>query len=338
MKRHIAVLEGVASLHDCVLKGDIPTIERLSKIPGIDFACKDEEGRSPLRLACEMMGAGRPDGVLMVQTLLDMQLPHFLVNRHSDCLTVAFFAYINGSPEALALIPTYGLQPSIAHVHPLRVMDFYTASLVATYSEQVGKSTWMSQLLSFQDAMGQNVFHHLCRRGSVSGLRFVVASCSEVGLDYQGSLNAMDTSLCRPIEYAAESGNVQLIIVLKEAGAAVLGGEYSYDPFRICLWFGHVDAFQYLLNVGLEGVSVAELRDSANEFWLLQRDSAIALAPGLETFFPENPTVFHNMKTLLAINRIKMGETEKEQLRIYRSQMYGIQKILIHLDSLITYR
>ena len=337
MKRHVAVLEPVISVHQCVARGDISTIRRLAENAGIDFASKDADGRSPLRLACEMMGERRPDGISMVQALLSLNLPHFLVNRHADGLTVAFFAYMNGSQEALSLIQTYGLQPSIAHVHPLRVMDFYTESLAVTYSEQVGKSTWVSQLLSFQDTNGQNVFHHLSQRGFVGGVRFVLQSCREERLDYCPALNAIDNSLSRPIEYAAELGNLEVLKILKEAGASVHIGGHAYDPLRITIWFGHTDAFRYLLEPTLEtGVSIAELRDSATQFWELQRGEAMALAPGLETVFPEDPRAFNNLKTVIAINRSDLCDKYKASLREYRNQLHGIQKILVFLSTQIS--
>lgn len=325
-------------LHYCVAKGNLDGIKKLLAQPNIDPYRLDIYGRSPLRLACEMMGDLRPDGLPMVKALLDRGLRHSSVNKDNDTLTIAFFAYMNGSKEAIALISDQILYPRVDHIPLLRVLDFCNDRVLKIHTEQVPVSASLPSLLAFTDRDGQNVFHRIAKNGYVSGLTFVLERATDLGIDCISQLNAVDNARCKPIDYAAESGNVAVLQKFLNAGVSLDKGASAEDPLRIALWFGHVDAFRYLLAPTLlTGISDSDIRASAGRFWTIISSDARKVE-GVEraaVLFPTEPSEFKNMTTMIAINRLKIEASKKEELLKYRVQLYGIQKILRLLDGVV---
>jgi len=323
-------------LHYCVAKGHVAGIERLLSQHGIEPYRLDMHGRSPLRLACEMMGDLRPDGLPMVKKLLDHGLSHASVNRQGDGLTVAFFAYMNGSEDAISIISDYILHPHIHHIHPLKVIDFCNDRLLLKYSEEVGESSFIDTLIGFSTSREQTVFHHLANSKYVSGLHILLELSRKHSVDVTTALNQIDSYGCRPIHYAANSGSSELVTSLFAAGASIDDVGVGY-PLDVALRSGNVAAFKTLLDPTIKmGMSSARLADDAKRAWATQVDLAkrhLADQPSLVTLFSEDPKNFNTTRIIIALKKALLTDVQKDDLRKCRQTLVGIKEIMGFLDS-----
>jgi ankyrin repeat protein len=328
-------LSGETPLHYCVAKGNIVGIRSLLSLPErTNPYLLDSEGRSPLRLACEMMGSQRPDGMLVVKTLLNYGLMHASVNRHNDTLTIAFFAYMNGSEDALQLIEEYILYPNIDHIHPLRVMDFCNVAVLKKHIEQVGEITFLNKLIPFSTEQQQTVFHHVTGSRYIAGLEIILDLCRQHRFSYEDVLNQRDIYGYSPVDYAAEIDNAAILSTLISAGAAI-----DIDLLTTTLQSGSFSAFKVLFpRLVLTTDETESWCLAARSEWLRQvrllRES-LPQFPSLTALFPENPQCFNTTKIIVALNKLGFSEAQKSNLRQSRDVLIGIKKILDYTHSKI---
>jgi ankyrin repeat protein len=325
-------------LHYCVAMGNGVGLESLLAIDvSTNPYLLDCEGRTPFRLACEMMGSQRPDGVPMVKQLLRHGLVHESVNRHNDTLTIAFFAYMNGSAEALQLVDDHMLYPGIDHIHPLRVTDFCNDAVLKKYSEQVGEKRFVKTLIDFSTDANQTVFHHVANRGYISGLKIILDLCRKYETDYDAALNQIDHYRCRPIHYAAQANSPELLKILLESGASLEAYETVDNPIFVALSAGKPENFNVLLAPTLaKSMPQSYILAKAQQSWTFHIERAKGSCRtdlALASLFAENPKEFKSIRVMIGISKSALPDTTKNDLHNCRQLLDGIKKIILYLEK-----